>query len=390
MESATDLRSARAPGDRPLRVLFLNENIGGHTTMHLALRSALTAYGDVDPTFLDVPSPGLLRKLAGAPVPGLARHDLDLQALRSQLASSATARRLLARYAGTYDVLHVYTQHAALLSVGLVAQAPAIVSTDATGAQVARLLPYRAPTRWTDLQRYVRRPLERRVFDAATFVVGKSRWCAASLCDAYGVPDEKVRVIPFGIVVPRRVARPRRDNPIVTFIGRSLARKGGDRVLRVYADRLRGRCELHLVTREPVPEGDGVRVHRDVRPGDPRLGALLARTTVLAFPTEMDTFGYAALEAMASGVPVVATRVNALPELVDDGVTGILVDGDDRHLGDALTRIVEDHALHDRMAVAARERVMRLFDARVTTDRLVDLLFETVERHHTPRLRVAG
>ena len=46
---------------------------------------------------------------------------------------------------------------------------------------------------------------------------------------------------------------------------------------------------------------DGMEVRRDIRPGDGRLADVLARTTVLAFPTDMDTFGYAALEAMAAG-----------------------------------------------------------------------------------------
>jgi glycosyltransferase involved in cell wall biosynthesis len=390
METPAELRRIRARHGGLLRVLFLNENIGGHTTMHLGLRATIGAHEDVDATFVDVPTRGLLRNLAGAPIPGLAARDLDLQALRSQLALSATARRLLVQRAGTYDVLHVYTQHAALLSVGLLGATPTIVSTDATGEQVARLLPYREPTRWTAMQRHVRRPVERRVYDAATFVVGKSRWCTASLRGAYDVPEEKLHVIPFGVVVPRRVAHPRPEHPIVTFIGASLARKGGDRLLRVYAERLAGRCELHLVTRDRVEERDGVRVHRDLRPGDPRLGALLARTTVLAFPTEMDSFGYAALEVMASGVPVVATRLNALPELVEDGVTGFLVEADDRQLGDALVRVVEDRVLHDRMAVAARERVVRSFDARSTTAQLVDQLFQAVERHHAPQLRATG
>lgn len=390
METAADFRRALARHGGPLRVLFLNENIGGHATMHLGLRATISAHEDVEATFVDVPPRGLVRKLAGAPIPGLASRDLDLQALRSQLALSATARRLLEQRAGSYDVLHVYTQHAALLSTGLLAATPTIVSTDATGEQVARLLPYRAPTRWTAMQRHVRRPVERRVFDAATFVVAKSHWCAASLRSAYDVPEEKLRVIPFGVVMPRRVAHPRPGHPVVTFIGASLARKGGDRLLRVYDERLRGRCELHVVTRDRVEARDGVRVHGDLRPGDPRLGALLARTTVLAFPTEMDSFGYAALEAMASAVPVVATRLNALPELVEDGVTGFLIDADDRQLGDALLRVVEDPALHDRMAVAARRRVATHFDAQSTTAQLVDLLFQAVASHDMPRLRAAG
>ncbi len=50
---------------------------------------------------------------------------------------------------------------------------------------------------------------------------------------------------------------------------------------------------------------------------------------MFAFPTEMDNSPYSVLEAMRAGVPVVATRVGALPEMVEDGVTGLLVAHDD-------------------------------------------------------------
>ena len=81
------------PGDRPpLRVLFVNENLGGHATMHQALRGVLNGHPEVSAEFLDVPAPGLARRLAAAPVPGLVRLDADLQSLRYQLAQSVQAR----------------------------------------------------------------------------------------------------------------------------------------------------------------------------------------------------------------------------------------------------------------------------------------------------------
>ena len=67
---------ARAGGGAVLmRALFVNENLGGHATVHLNLRRALRARPDVDARFYDVPAPGLVRKLAAAPVPGLAGLD---------------------------------------------------------------------------------------------------------------------------------------------------------------------------------------------------------------------------------------------------------------------------------------------------------------------------
>jgi alpha-maltose-1-phosphate synthase len=369
---------------RPLRMLFLNENLGGHATMHRAIQATIGAHPEVEPTFVDVPARGTIRRILGAGLPLLDRLDLDFAALRSQLAVSFVARRLLQRLEGSYDVLHVYTQHAALLSVGTLRRAPTIVSTDGTGEQVSRLLPYRVPTRWTPLQNRLRAPLERRVYDAATFVVGKSRWTAASLRNDYSVPDDKLRRISYGVPVPAHVERRTPPGlPQVTFIGTTLARKGGDRLLRVYRDRLVGRCELNIVTREHVEPEPGVRVYRDFKPGDPRLVELLEGTAVLAFPTEMDTFGYAALEAMSMRVPVVGTRLHAMPEIIEDGVTGLLVDPDDDQLADALARLLADPELRVRMGDAARARVEAHFDARDTTAALVSLAFEAYRRYRS-------
>ena len=124
------------PSSGPLRMLFLNENLGGHATMHRAIRATIGAYPEVVATFVDVPPRRLIRRIAGAGIPPLDRLDLDFAALRSQLAVSLVARRLLRRFVGTYDLLHVYTQHAVLLSAATLASTPTIVSTDATGEQV--------------------------------------------------------------------------------------------------------------------------------------------------------------------------------------------------------------------------------------------------------------
>ena len=118
------LRSGQAGAAGPLRVLFLSENNGGHSTMHLGIRSAIVDDDRVTAAFVDVPLAGRLRRLASAQVPGLAGRDLDLAPLRGQLTTSAAARRLLRAASGTFDVLHVYTQHAALTSPDILRAGP--------------------------------------------------------------------------------------------------------------------------------------------------------------------------------------------------------------------------------------------------------------------------
>ncbi len=372
--------TARA-GD-PLRVLFVNENVGGHATMHMAIRDELSGRADVVPRFLDVPRAGLVRRIVAVPLPILARYDLDLQPLRVVLAQSLLVRRRLARTA-PFDVLHVYTQQAALLSASVVRDHPSVVSTDATGVQGAAILPYRPVGRGTAPRVKLQRHWEDRVYGAATHVIAKSEWTAASLRADYGVPDDRLSVIPFGVMVPRSLPDRREQIglPEVTFVGATMARKGGWRVLRVFRRALRGRCVLNIVTHERVDPEPGVCVVGDLQPGDPRLDELLARTAVFAFPSEIDTFGNAVVEAMARAVPVVAARVNALSEIVDDGVTGLLVDpGDDDQLETAISSLLDDEERRRRMGVAARARVLERFDARVTTARLLEVLRRAYEQ----------
>lgn len=379
-ETQRSVAPSRAPR-QPLRALFVNENLGGHTSMHLYLRDALARVPEVEGDFVDVPSAGFTRKILSAPVPFLAGRDLDLQPLRAQLLQSLWVKRLLAGVASSYDVLHVYTQSTALLSPSQLASRPSVISTDGTATQNAYHLPYRPPTRHTASQVRIARLFEDRVYRAATLVVAQSEWAARSLRNTYGVDPDRVRVIPFGVPIPPMVPREEPDGlPKVTFVGKSLERKGGLRLLRAFRHHLRGRCELNIVTRERLSPEDGVRVHNDFTPGDRRLVELLARSAVFAFPSDMDNSPYSVLEAMVAGVPVVTTRVGGIPEMVLDGETGILVGDDDAELAEAIARLLDDAPMRRDMSLAARRRVEERFDAASTTRALAEVLREARER----------
>jgi glycosyltransferase involved in cell wall biosynthesis len=83
-----------------------------------------------------------------------------------------------------------------------------------------------------------------------------------------------------------------------------------------------------------------------------------------------------AMEAQACGVPVVATRVAAVAEVVDDGVTGLLVQPEQpRVLAEAVLRLLGDEALRARMGVAGREAALERFDA----ERVADVYVQAYE-----------
>lgn len=96
----------------------------------------------------------------------------------------------------------------------------------------------------------------------------------------------------------------------------------------------------------------------------------LQSTRVFLLPSEVESFGLAALEAMACGVPVVASNVGGIPEVVEDGVTGFLHPvGDVEAMANSARRLLDDSELHARMSKAARERATRHFQIGPIVDR---------------------
>jgi glycosyltransferase involved in cell wall biosynthesis len=102
---------------------------------------------------------------------------------------------------------------------------------------------------------------------------------------------------------------------------------------------------------------------------------------VFALPSLAEGLPVVLMEAMACGVATVSTRIDAVPELIDDGATGLLVDPGDAHgLAAALERLAADPDLRARLGQAAREQVLAEFELGRQADRLLDVLAGTGER----------
>jgi glycosyltransferase involved in cell wall biosynthesis len=173
----------------------------------------------------------------------------------------------------------------------------------------------------------------------------------------FGVPPDKIRVLYPGFDVPS--VRPRADDGAVRylFMGRQPKRKGGDAVLAAFA-RLRDilpSARLRYVTDEPPATAlPGVEASPLVPPAE--VPALYAAADVFVNPTRAEGFGFTNAEAQGFGVPVISTRRGAIPEVVDDGRTGLLLDDPDDGgaLLAAMRRLGENAALRREMGEAAR------------------------------------
>jgi glycosyltransferase involved in cell wall biosynthesis len=134
------------------------------------------------------------------------------------------------------------------------------------------------------------------------------------------------------------------------------------------------RAELHIVTRDSVPVGPGVVLHHDLENNSPALIRLYQQADIFVLPTMADCFSIASIEAMAAGLPVVATRVGGIPDIVIEGETGQLVPvGDGAALGAVLNRLVGDAALRHELGQAGRRRAVEQVNARRNAERIVGL-----------------
>lgn len=339
----------------------------GHATHAMNLRSAAEGEDTTRLHFFEVPyeMTGPLQHL-----PGYGNWSVR---------ASLRARTALSRIGLQFQALYFHTQVTSLASIDLMKRVPTVLSLDATPINYDSLgaVYSHKPAGFGPVDRFAYW-LNRTAFRAAKALVSWSDWAKKSLVEDYGVPEERVTVIPPGVPIPSlhdRIDRKPNDPTRVLFVGGDFERKGGRLLLEAYRQRLRGRAELHLVTRSAVEPEPGVHVYRNVSANSSTMTRLFAESDVFALPTLGDTLGIVLLEAAAAGLPVVSTRVAAIPEVVQDGVTGLLVPpADPQALGDALVRLVEDDALRTRLGAAGRARAERDFDARRNAGRVLDVV----------------
>jgi glycosyltransferase involved in cell wall biosynthesis len=217
------------------------------------------------------------------------------------------------------------------------------------------------------MQEFVARRLDK--------IITVSQASARTVERAFGVPRHQMRVIHNGIDAETFQPLPiPKDPDNVIYVGNSEDRTKGAayllRALRLLRDTTpyhltfvdRPQEELKLAPRLVQRYGLGARVRFTGRVTAAELVRHYNRAEMLACPSLYEGFGLPAGEAMACGLPVAATTGGALPEVVEDGVTGILVPpGDAPALAEAMRTLMGDPDLRRRMGQAGRERLLEKF-----------------------------
>ena len=212
--------------------------------------------------------------------------------------------------------------------------------------------------------------LSARLADA---VVACSRYTAQEVALDYGLRAERIRVIANGLRVAPREGRSRSGAGSVRalYAGRLRTRKAVAVLLEAMA-----RPELRDLTLWIVGDGEqrqaleaqarrlgiGERAVFRGKLARGELAKVYGDADLFVLPSIYEGFPVAILEAMAAGLPVVATRVAGIPEAVADGETGLLVPAEDAAaLASAMARLSLDAKLRSKMGEAGRERFEKLF-----------------------------
>jgi N-acetyl-alpha-D-glucosaminyl L-malate synthase BshA len=178
------------------------------------------------------------------------------------------------------------------------------------------------------------------------------------------------------------------DVPVLMHASNFRAVKNIDTLVRVFA-RVQKRRPCRLVLIGDGPEKAraedlcrelGVERHALFLGNQDIMEELMPMADVFLLPSRQESFGLVALEAMSAGVPVVASNIGGLPEVVADGETGFLHAPDDEEAQAAsVLRLLSDHALRARMGRAARRLAQRRFGVEEAVDRYERVYRRVVE-----------
>jgi glycosyltransferase involved in cell wall biosynthesis len=229
---------------------------------------------------------------------------------------------------------------------------------------------------------------------AARFVVtcteSNARFLRDLIGDGAGVP---IHVVHHGTDIRRfHPARRRPESGLILAIGRLVPKKGYETLLEALSRVMRDGREFRLEVYGGGPQrteleklagrlGLGARISfHGARPPDEIIDAYARAALFVLAPHvlengDRDGIPNVLVEAMAAGVPVVSTRMSGIPELIEDGIDGLLVEPDDiRALAAAIGRLLDDTALADRLAAAGRRKVEVSFDLIANSKLVFDLL----------------
>jgi len=227
---------------------------------------------------------------------------------------------------------------------------------------------------------------EKAVYQSMERVFCFSAYLAKSMIEDFECDPDRVVVIGAGINTDESlIAKLDRTyaSKTILFSGFNWSGKGGPVLLEAFTKIKRQVPDAKLIILGPRLDStpDGVECYGPLSKDDPdqlaTIAAAYQRASVFALPTLADAFPNVIREAMAAGLPCVASNIGAVPEMVEDGVTGYLVPTrNSEELANRLLELIENPDLARKMGLAGYERYQRQF----TWERVCDKVTREIQR----------
>jgi len=251
---------------------------------------------------------------------------------------------------------------------------------------------------------FVLRSYEKKLMKRSDALIAVSKYTVDELTKLYGIKKEKIHVIYNGVDVEKFKPRPNRvemhrefgledDIKIVLFVGRLYHRKGLEILLRSIPPVLKEFSNVRFVI-----SGKGFKKKEENLRNlakelnienyvtflgyvpDEKLPLLYSASDIFVLPAIYENFPFAILEAQATGLPVISTKVGGIPELLVDNENGfVIAPGDSTELTQRLLVLLQDAKLAKEMGDCGRKLIEEKFDWRLITSQVINLYRELLE-----------
>jgi glycosyltransferase involved in cell wall biosynthesis len=217
--------------------------------------------------------------------------------------------------------------------------------------------------------------LERSMYQNSRLNFTMSAHVSRSLVEQYGCPPARVECVYAGSNVARadagNLGRERFARKNILFVGIDWNRKGGAVLLEAFRQVRRSHptAQLTIVGCAPNVSMVGCRVVGRVPPAE--VAKYYRTASVFCLPTTVEPFGIVFLEAFAHGLPIVTTNIGAIPDFIEQGRSGYMVDCNDaRQLADRLNNLLADPAKCAAFGARGRALVDDRYTWHATAERL--------------------
>ena len=235
------------------------------------------------------------------------------------------------------------------------------------------------------------------LFPKATAIITPTKAVRDDLIANFRIPEERIFVIPNPLdieAIQEAASEPVNHPwfsdsiPVITTVGRLSPRKGIEyliEAIRILILHKKEKCRLLIVGNGPRRVELQAKVEKEKLTDyitflgeQPNPFKFVAKSSLYIHPALWEGFGYAVVEAMACGIPVIAMKDSGGPEeIINDGVDGFLIPpADPGVMAEAILRLLNDETLRNRIAIQAKERAQQ-FDAR----RIVPTYEKVLQEH---------